>query len=778
MDRRNFLQTGVLAFVDMRLPKLGERVSECADKSANELHVAVNGSDRNAGTLRQPFATLERAKVEVRRLKGRAQRQITVWVRGGTHYLGAPLVLGPEDSGTATVPILYASYPGEIATLSGGNRLACDWKPYKDGIVRCAVRQSFLFTQLFVNGKRRVRARYPSYDRENPLVDGAGYIDVARPTELWPPKRFHYDPETFTRNRWKKPQEAVVHLFPLDRWGNLQWEVQNIDWENNAISLGWGGFQINELLFGRAATGIGTSQIYSRGFRSRFFVENVFEELNSPSEWYFDREEGLLYYIPEPDEKLETALVEAPFLEQVVEFRGSQRQPVQFVTFSGFRIAHTASTFLHTYEAPSLGDWTIHRGGSVFLEGTRDCGMINTFFDQVGGNGVFLNNYNSRTRIYGNRFAETGDSAICLVGCESQIQGTSRPLPSENFIANNLIHDCGYFGKQSAGVFLSVTERNTISHNRIFNMPRAAICVNDGWGGGHLIEFNHIHDTVRETTDHGPFNSWGRGRFWCMEQSHGAASHRSGYSEERSYPFSYPESDGAESIVRNNLFQEPPSIHQLGIDLDDGSSHYHIYNNLCIGIGVKFREGDYRVVENNIFYHPSNPPAFHQGYEVNHDKFVRNIVVTLSAENHAFGKSSVPGDFYQVRYPPLQGPIVAEIDHNLFFNDLGNFFASITPRNGTLTHYTFEDWKGLGYDEHSVYADPQFVDPANGDFALKPDSPALKIPFTPFDLSSVGLLDDFPPHWQQPIDNHHETKTRTSDRFGAPPGCLAEGPGS
>jgi hypothetical protein len=106
-----------------------------------------------------------------------------------------------------------------------------------------------------------------------------------------------------------------------------------------------GGFQLNELLFGKAATGIGRSEIYSRGFQSRFFIENVFEELDAPSEWYLDGNQGILYYIPEAGEDLKTAPVEAPVLERIIELRGSQRQPVQFVNFSGFRVAHTARPF-------------------------------------------------------------------------------------------------------------------------------------------------------------------------------------------------------------------------------------------------------------------------------------------------------------------------------------------------------------------------------------------------------------------------------------------------
>jgi hypothetical protein len=52
--------------------------------------------------------------------------------------------------------------------------------------------------------------------------------------------------------------------------------------------------------------------------------------------------------------------------------------------------------------------------------------------------------------------------------------------------------------------------------------------------------------------------------------------------------------------------------------------------------------------------------------------------------------------------------------------------------------YTFEQWKARGMDQHSVIADPLFVDPADGDFSLKPDSPALKLGFKPIDISAAG----------------------------------------
>jgi hypothetical protein len=61
-------------------------------------------------------------------------------------------------------------------------------------------------------------------------------------------------------------------------------------------------------------------------------------------------------------------------------------------------------------------DWTIYRGGAVFFNGAEDCALEDSFIDQVGGNAVFVNNYNRRIAIRGTQIAKAGASGICFVG--------------------------------------------------------------------------------------------------------------------------------------------------------------------------------------------------------------------------------------------------------------------------------------------------------------------------------------------------------------------------
>jgi hypothetical protein len=55
-------------------------------------------------------------------------------------------------------------------------------------------------------------------------------------------------------------------------------------------------------------------------------------------------------------------------------------------------------------------DWSIHRGGSVFLDGTEDITIEDVLIDHAGGNGIFLSNHAWRTNLSGLTIAHPGES--------------------------------------------------------------------------------------------------------------------------------------------------------------------------------------------------------------------------------------------------------------------------------------------------------------------------------------------------------------------------------
>ncbi|MHC4176724.1 MAG: hypothetical protein ACYSWU_04415, partial [Planctomycetota bacterium] len=114
--------------------------SETAPVADSILYVATDGNDRWSGRLPEanaegtdgPFASLSRARDAIRALKkeqdGKLQQPVSVLIRAGDYFLAEPLLLGPEDSGTAECPVTYAAYEGETPRITGGQVIR-GWKP-------------------------------------------------------------------------------------------------------------------------------------------------------------------------------------------------------------------------------------------------------------------------------------------------------------------------------------------------------------------------------------------------------------------------------------------------------------------------------------------------------------------------------------------------------------------------------------------------------------------------------------------------------------------------
>jgi hypothetical protein len=672
---------------------------------AQPYFVAPAGDDANPGSLEKPFATLQRAQLAARQKHG------DVFLRGGTYYLPATLVFTAEDSGTKDAPVVFQNYPGEKPVISGGVRLEkLDWQPYTNGIVQANVPPDLQTGEIFVNGERQILARYPNFDPKAQYFDGFA-ADAISPMRA---------------ARWADPTGGYYHAMHPALWGDFTWRITGKD-TNNQVKLE-GGWQNNR---GAAA------------HRQIRFVENIFEELDAPGEWFLNSQTHTLYFHPPAGLDLKSAVVEATRLRTLVEFHGdvvaqasrlfdaeqkrtgetpvplSGSHPVKWVTLRGLVFRQAARTVMDTKEPLLRSDWAIYRGGAIFFNGAEDCALEDSFIDQVGGNAVFVNNYNRRVTIRGTQIAKAGASGICFVGDPQaarnplfnynrvqpldQIDRTPGPQ-SENYPADCLVDNCliyltGRVEKQTAGVHIDLAQSITIRHCSIYDMPRSGINIGDGCWGGHVVEFCDIFDTVKETGDHGSFNSWGRDRFW-----------RPNINEVNAWVRQVPELPKLDAVKPNVLANNRWRCdHGWDIDLDDGSSFYIITNNLCLHGGIKNREGFGRVVENNIMVDGGFNP--HVWFAESGDIFRHNIVWTryLPANMH-------------------RPPWGADMDFNLVQNS-----------GATTSAPAMQLQQQSGRDEHSIVADAQFIDPAHGDYRVKDGSPALVLGFVNFPMDHFGV---------------------------------------
>ena len=643
--------------------------------SQTNFYVSIKGNDSNKGSLAKPFASVNRALVETRKTSG----NIKLYLMGGTYYLNQPIVFTPEDSRKENEILTITNFKNQKVAINGSVVLNLKWEEYKNGIWKAKVAQDFIFDELFVNGKLQRMARYPNYDSTAHFFGGTADDVLAKERVA----------------RWKSPEGGYIHALHPNEWGDVHYIIKGKN-DKGELALE-GGWQNNRKM----------------GMHKKYrFVENIFEELDTVNEWYYDKKAGILYYYPPKRMEINKAKFETPQIASLFEFRGSETNPVKNISVEGLTLTETLRTFMENKEPLLRSDWTIYRGGAVFYDGAVNCSLKNCILNNLGGNAIFFNNYNRHCEVSECLISEIGASAFCFVGDPGavrspsfeynqrlpldQIDRTPGPktnnFPAECKVYNNLMFNLGLVEKQSAGVQLSMSQSITVSHNTIYDVPRAGINVNEGTWGGHIIEYNDVFNTVKESGDHGSFNSWGRDRYWHPDKRVLDTIVKNN--------FDMALLDAVKPIIlRNNRFR---CDHGWDIDLDDGSSNYIISNNLCLNGGIKLREGVNRTVENNIMINNTFHP--HVWFNNSNDVFRYNIVFT--------------------GYKPINIKVWGkETDFNAF-SDLASLTAA----------------QGRGTDKNSVWGNSYFVNPNGGDFRLKEGSVALSVGFKNFEMDDFGVV--------------------------------------
>ena len=672
LDRRTFIaNAGATAFA-LALPVPTAE----AESTRDSIIVSPQGADDSPGSLAHPVRSLDRA-LALSRSDGRS----TILLRAGTYELKQPLCIKALNT-----PLRIANFAQEEAILSGGTRLQLAWRPYRDGIFQAAVPTGTTTDQLFINNRRQVLARYPNFDPDARYLNGFA-ADAISPDRV---------------ARWNNPAGGYIHALQHSLWGSLHYRITGKDAKNTLQYVG--GWQINN-----------GNQPMHKEYR---FVENIFEELDTPGEWFLDEDSSTLYFYPPSDIDLDNATVDIVRLTNLVTIGDASLPHIRNLTLAGLTFRHTLRTFMETREPLLRSDWCIYRGGALYIEGTEDIKVDNCFFDQLGGNAIFMSGYNRRVLVRGCRIEEAGASGVCFVGRPEAVRNAavwSQKLsfdtidriqgprgdayPKDCSVDDTLVVATGRVEKQSAAVEISMSQSITVSHCSLYGVPRAGINIGDGTWGGHSIEYCDVFDTVLETNDHGAFNSWGRDRWWRLQ----GADPDKLLLEPKFIALPTLDAMLPNTLIRTRWACE----HGWDIDLDDGSTNYHIVENLCLCGGIKLREGFLRVVENNIMVrntlHPHVWPSDSQ------DIVRRNIVFTP----------------YRPIRPAGWGK---EIDFNLLHH------------SGMLKSQPAVTLQQLsGQDAHSLEADACFLDPEHGNFTVGAKSPSIELGFRNISMHEYGV---------------------------------------
>ena len=443
------------------------------------------------------------------------------------------------------------------------------------------------------------------------------------------------------------------------------------------------------------------------GGRNPYYVENVKEALHQAGQWYLDRKSGELRYLPLPGESLENTRLVAPILVRLVAIEGDWAHdcPVQHVVFRNLTFCHNESPLPKTGSTGAQGQPELP--AAIELTGASGIEFVGCTIAHVGDYGLGLGKGCHGNRVVGCRLADLAGGGV-KIGDVTMNRNASVPeLPTDNVVENCAISDGGLMSFSANAIWAGIVRGTVLRHNEIWNFPYAGIAVGWQWNdtptscGGNRIEDNLIHNVCTLLADGASLYTLGR---------------------------------QPGTIIRGNVLRDNPksrfALHdwQLGIYLDEGSSQMLVENNLLYHVGThgfNLNGGAENVVRNNIFgpvY--GNFAPFHRCHNrpYAHDNVFERNITWCDSPNLA-------------DRPWEKGLMLCR--NNLYFNTAGESFV--------WKDKSFTEWQATGQDAGSVLADPRFEDPHQGNFTLKPDSPALKLGFQPFDFTRAGLEPDYRP---------------------------------
>jgi hypothetical protein len=657
-----------------------------------EVHVTPTGDDAADGSRAKPVASLIGARDAVRRLRAAGKAgPVRVVAADGTYRFAEPLVLTPEDGGSAEAPVRYEAAPGAKPVFSGG-RVISGFKPVGQGVWAAQVPEvaagKWYFEQLFVDGKRAVRAREPNrfwyylQKVEEEVLDAERGVDGRRAKKARQTVKLHPDDAAILRGL-NSDELKDVNLVVYHKWDNTRRFIDSFDAATSTL----------------VTTGAGMKPWNQWRRNSHYIIENCKAACDAPGEWFLGRD-GVLLYRPLPGQDMAMAEVVAPVSERFILIQGTAAKPVAHVTFSGLAFRHGQ------WLTPERG-FEPHQAAAPIEAAVQADGASHVTFERceighLGIYGIWFRKGCSDNTVRQCHIHDFGAGGV-RIGEANAVMDAKEPT-QRNTIDNTIIRNGGWIFPCAVGVWIGSSPDNTVTHNDISDLFYSGISAGWRWGYDastckrNTIRFNRVHHLGKGLLSD-------MGGIYTLGPSEG-------------------------TVVANNVFHDISSYSYggWGMYTDEGSTGITFEDNLVYNTkDGSFHQhyGKENIVRNNILVN-SRPGGEGRDGQVSFTRaethrsfsFERNIIVWKEgrALARAWGKGlTVSGG-------------------NCWFNSAG---APIEFMGKPLA-----EWQKAGHETGSIVADPLLTDPANGDFRVKPGSPALALGFKPFDYAKAGVYGD------------------------------------
>jgi hypothetical protein len=504
-------------------------------------YVSPTGSDDNPGTISEPFQTITKARDVVRTISKDMNGDIYIYLRGGNYSITSTLTFRPQDSGTNGYRVYYQAYQGETPILNGATKVT-GWTKHSGDVYKATLNRSTKLRNLYVNDKRVSMTK-----KTVKAQGGHGTYSVTAGQASW----------AWTSGSKSDGVKYNTLDIPVISSNKDDLEIVNgTTWNENivctrdVITSGSSRVLLLQQPYGAIAQTPGWGAAFSAS--GTHTIYNAFEFMNSPGQFYFDKTTKTLYYYIRPGENMDTADVEAPVVEKLIDIAGtSTTNRVKNITFQGITFANTdynlvdvggshgkstcqgAQAFIAFYNDNwhnTKYDLVDTLPGMINVNSSDSINFICNIVKHSGSDGINMANDVINCDLIGNYITDITSSGI-TVGHPQHVYigngGDRAKYPTgiecacKNIkISNNMLYDTstapGFGGCAAITAYFGDTLE--ITYNQVQNTAYNGIHLGWGWCNftdsttckNNTISYNRIIDTLTRLHDSGAIYTIGQ----------------------------------------------------------------------------------------------------------------------------------------------------------------------------------------------------------------------------------------------------------------------------
>lgn len=597
-------------------------------------YVSPSGNDSNKGTIDAPFKTITQAQKAVRAINGSMTGDIEVILREGSYVLPSTVNFTEADGGKDGHYVRYKAAEGERPLITGGMPIT-GWTLHdeQNGIWKAEGVEG-RFRQLYVNNRKAVRACFPNVIAANEKGNGGFDHDFVRLTKVDSSGRAFDVSADYIKNI-KNIEDVEIHLM-------IAWSENILRLEKAQVNGGTAKLIPKDpertRLFHRAYPMLGTAFMSDPPKQQVFYLENSYDLIDAPGEWYLDEKNQTLYYKPREGESMATAHVVAPRLNTLFSVLGKDtKNKVGYMSFEGLTFAHSNYTrpseegFLDLQAAnfnvdvlpdPGRGNWEklnsnkylLWRPDAAFrVENAHHFLVQGNVFSQLAATGLDFVSGTNDDMIQGNAFFDIGAAGIMLgkfyQDSTTEIHIAYNPSDKEEIstrdtVKNNLVTNVTNEHQGAVGIGAGYPRYVVIEHNEVSYTYYSGISIGFGWTKNQTamtnnhVNWNEIHHIARLLCDSGPI-------YTLSNQGTG--------------------SEIQHNYIHDNGTSKWADYWNVPIYLDEGSSGFtvkeNVFKNSPAGVGQN-QAGQNTLQQTNNYY--SDDVVNNAGIEKNF-RYIRDI---------------------------------------------------------------------------------------------------------------------------------------------------------